>query len=105
VLFGDLFCVPLPGVAMSSEAKLMRRRPIVTSCHHFLEQTGHFALSVVGLTISSATCLYFVFNLRIPAARGRECIYVLQMFFFRFFLLFPSATIVHKYETTVLGNG
>ena len=42
-------------------------------------------------------------NLRIRAARWRECIYVLQMFFSVFFLFFfPS---VKKYESTVLGNG
>ena len=27
------------------------------------------------------------------------------MFYRCFFVFFPSATIVHKYETTVLGNG
>jgi len=43
-------------------------------------------------------------NLRIRAARWREGVYVLQMFL-SFFCFFPSATIVHKYETTVLGNG
>ena len=47
------------------------------------------------------------------AARWRECVYALQLVFlfffvfaFCFFIFFPSATtIVHKYETTVLGNG
>ena len=45
--------------------------------------------------------------LRIRAARGRECVYVLHMFFL--FLLFFSVrhAIVHrpKYQITVLGNG
>jgi len=35
------------------------------------------------------------------ATRGHGCVYVLQ----RFLFFFRSATIVHKYETTVLGNG
>jgi len=39
--------------------------------------------------------------LRISPARGRGCVYVLQ----RFLFFFSSATMVHKYETTVLGNG
>jgi len=42
-------------------------------------------------------------HLRIRAARGRECVYVLQMFLSVFSS--STTTIVHKYETTVLGNG
>ena len=52
-------------------------------------------------------CVGLVYASALPA-RGCECVYVLQMFFvfFCFFVFFPSATtIVHKYETTVLGNG
>ena len=47
--------------------------------------------------------------LRIRAARWRECVYVLQSVFlfsvfFCFFFRRPPQR-VHKYETTVLGNG
>ena len=39
-----------------------------------------------------------------PPPLGGADAYVLQIFLL-FFVFFSSATIVHKYETTVLGNG
>jgi len=42
--------------------------------------------------------------LRIRAARWRECVYVLQSVFLLLLFSVRHAT-VHKYETTVLGNG
>jgi len=45
-------------------------------------------------------------SLRIRAARWRECVYVLQsVFFVVVVVFFRPPREVHKYETTVLGNG
>ena len=49
--------------------------------------------------------LGFYVNLRIRAARWRECVYVLQSVFFAFCFFSVCHNEVHKYETTVLGNG
>jgi len=47
--------------------------------------------------------LYAGLRNRLPVGGG--CIYVLQMFFFVFFLVFNFFSVRQKYETTVLGNG
>jgi len=55
--------------------------------------------------VSYGVLSVFVFftHPRSPLGGANECVYVLQMFFcFVFFVV--SHAIVHKYETTVLGN-
>jgi len=52
-------------------------------------------------TTSTISGFFYCIYLRIRAARWRECVYVLQIFFC-FFLLFIRPP--QKYQTTVLGN-
>jgi len=93
------FYLPVPGWSISTLVvvwKLYGKHSQLTMC----VIVGATAVTSAPFGFGAAAS-EFCLDLRIRASRGREFIYVLQMFF-SVFCFFPSAT---KYETTVLGNG
>jgi len=69
---------------------------------HISQVVSHSSYTTPTTTMYQVICLIYAS----AAARWRGDAYMFyRCFFCFFFCFFPCATIVHKYETTILGNG